>query len=116
MLNITFTNDDFHAPDPDQDDPMVITAQIALYDVRKVLIDQGTSVNILYWTTFLKMELSEDIIAPFSVQIVGFTGERMDTRGYLDLRTRLGTGGVAKELRVRYKPTHPTTPYLGDPV
>ncbi|XP_014519809.1 uncharacterized protein LOC106776854 [Vigna radiata var. radiata] len=29
MPDITFTNKDFHAPDPDQDDPMVITARIA---------------------------------------------------------------------------------------
>ncbi|XP_014503171.1 uncharacterized protein LOC106763501 [Vigna radiata var. radiata] len=88
MPDISFTNRDFHAPDPDQNDPMVITARIAQYDVSKVLVDQGSSVNILYWTTFRRMEIIEDMIAPFNEQIVGFTGERVDTRGYLDLRTR----------------------------
>lgn len=102
MLEIMFTNADFHTPEPDQDDPMVITAQTALYDVSKVLVDQGSSVNIIYWATFLKMELSEDIISPFNEQIVGFTSERVDTRGYLDLRTRLGMDGETKELRVRF--------------
>ncbi|WVZ02941.1 hypothetical protein V8G54_023747 [Vigna mungo] len=102
MPDITFTNADFHAPDPNQDDPMVITARIMQYDVSKVLIDKGSSVNILYWATFQKMELSEDTVAPFNEQILGFAGERMDTRGYLDLRTRLGTGENTKELRVRF--------------
>lgn len=37
-----------HAPDLDQDDPMVITMEIARYDVSKVLIDHGSSINILY--------------------------------------------------------------------
>ncbi|XP_014522777.1 uncharacterized protein LOC106779220 [Vigna radiata var. radiata] len=98
MPAITFTDKDFHAPDPDQDDPMVITARIAQYDVGKVLVDQGSSVNILYWTTFRRMEIAEDVIAPFSEHIVGFARERVDTRGYLDLRTRLGTDDDGKEL------------------
>ncbi|XP_017423558.2 uncharacterized protein LOC108332762 [Vigna angularis] len=102
---------DRHAVDPDHDDPMVITAEIARYDVKKVLIDQGSSVNILYWTTFLKMDLSEDLIAPFNEQIVGFVGERVDTRGYLDLRTRLGTGREARELRVRFLLVEANTSY-----
>ncbi|XP_017410784.1 uncharacterized protein LOC108322977 [Vigna angularis] len=66
MSSITFSDKDFHAPDPEQDDPMVITAIVARYSISKVLIDQGSSVNILYWKTFEK--------------IVGFAGERVDTR------------------------------------
>ncbi|XP_017423461.2 uncharacterized protein LOC108332655 [Vigna angularis] len=52
MPPIAFSDEDFHTPDPDQDDLMVITAEIARYDVSKVLVDQGSSVNILYWKTF----------------------------------------------------------------
>ncbi|XP_014506291.1 uncharacterized protein LOC106766042 [Vigna radiata var. radiata] len=43
MPPITLTNEDFHAPNPDQDDPMVITVEIAQYGVSKVLVDQGSS-------------------------------------------------------------------------
>ncbi|XP_047160394.1 uncharacterized protein LOC124830663 [Vigna umbellata] len=39
MSSITFLDEDFHAPDPDQDDLMVITTKIARYSVSKVLID-----------------------------------------------------------------------------
>ncbi|XP_047157104.1 splicing regulatory glutamine/lysine-rich protein 1-like [Vigna umbellata] len=66
MPPITFTDEDFHAPDPDQDDPMVITAIIARYSVGKVLVDQGSSVNILYWKTFQQMDIFEDLISPFN--------------------------------------------------
>ncbi|XP_017416619.1 uncharacterized protein LOC108327426 [Vigna angularis] len=118
MPDITFTNADFHAPDPDQDDPMVITVEIARYDVIKVLIDQGSSVNILYWTTFLKIDLSKDIIASFNEKIMGFVGEILDTRGYLDLRTRLGTGKKAREIKIRFLLVEANTSYnalLGRP-
>ncbi|XP_014511569.1 uncharacterized protein LOC106770266 [Vigna radiata var. radiata] len=118
MPDIIFTDVDFHALEPDQDDPMVITAEIALYDVNKVLVVQDSSVNILYWTTFLKIDLSEDIICPFNEQIVGFVGERVDTRGYLDLRTRSGTQDNAKKLRVWFLLVEANTSYnalLGRP-
>lgn len=52
MLKITFFDEDFHALDPNQDDPMVITVVIARYSLGEVLIDQGSLANILYWKTF----------------------------------------------------------------
>lgn len=65
MPLITFTDEDFHASDLEQDDPMVITAKIARYEVSKFLIDQGSSVNILYWKTFQQMDLSGNLIIHF---------------------------------------------------
>ncbi|XP_014506155.1 uncharacterized protein LOC106765899 [Vigna radiata var. radiata] len=118
MPTITFSDNDFHAPDLEQDDPMVITAMIARYRVSKVLIDQGSSANILYWKTFKQMDISEDAILPFNEQIVGFAGERVDTRGYVDLRTSLGADRDAKEMTVRFLLVEADTSYnvlLGRP-
>ncbi|XP_014492874.1 uncharacterized protein LOC106755273 [Vigna radiata var. radiata] len=102
MPPITFSDADFHAPDPEQDDPMVITVEIARYGVSKVLVDQGSSVNILYWKTFRQMDISEDLIVPYDEQLVGFAGERVDTKGYLDLWTRIGADRETEEKKVRY--------------
>jgi len=55
MPPITFTNDDFHGVDHQQDDPMVITVELENYAVKKVLIDQGSLVDILYWNTYQKL-------------------------------------------------------------
>lgn len=102
MPTITFSNEDFHVLDPDQDDRMLITMKIARYSISKILIDQGSSVNILYHKTFQKMDLLEDLVVPYNEYIVEFAGVCIDTRGYVDLRTRLGTDQDVKELRVRY--------------
>lgn len=118
MLAITFSDEDFHAPDLEQDDPMVITTMIARSQVRKVLVDQGSSTNILYWKTFTQMEISEDAIMPFNEQIVGFAGERVETRGDVDLRASLGVDKNAKELKVRFLLVDAETSYnvlLGRP-
>ena len=58
----------------------------------KTLIDQGSSVDILYWKTFRKMGLSQDVVESFNEQIIGFLGERVDTREYIDLDTMFGEG------------------------
>lgn len=90
---------------------MVITTMIAQYQVGKVLVDQGSSANILYWKTFQQMEVSEE-------QIIGFAGERVDTKGYVDLRVSLGVERGAKELKVRFLLVEVDTSYnvlLGRP-
>jgi len=118
MPRITFTDDDFKAPDPDHDDSMVISIEVDEYGIGKVLVDQGSSVNILYWKTFQKMNLSEDLIVPYNEQIVGFSGERVNTRGYLDLRIRIGSRKDGREVRVRFLLVEANTSYnvlLGRP-
>ncbi|XP_068498574.1 uncharacterized protein [Phaseolus vulgaris] len=57
--SITFTDDDFTAIDPAQDDPMVITVEIDKFAIAKTLVDQGSSVDILYWEIFKKMRIPE---------------------------------------------------------
>ncbi|XP_014522255.1 uncharacterized protein LOC106778781 [Vigna radiata var. radiata] len=118
MPTITFSDEDFHAPNPDQDDPMVITTIIARYSVGNVLIDQGSSANILYWKTFQQMDIPDESIMPFNEQILGFARKRVDTRGYVDLKVCLGAEVGAKELRVRFLLVEAETSYnvlLGRP-
>jgi len=64
------------------------------------------------------MNLSEDLIVPYNEQIVGFSGERVDTRGYLDLCTRIGSRRDGREVRLRILLVEANTSYnvlLGRP-
>jgi len=90
MPDIVFTDRDFRNIDIRQDDPIVIAIEVANCEIRKTLVDQGSSVDVLYWRTFKKMSLDEDAIIPLDEQIVGFSGERVDTKGYIDLHTKFG--------------------------
>lgn len=51
---------------------------------------------------FLEMDLSEDLIALYNKQIMGFVGERIGIRGYIDLKARPETKWDNKEMHVRY--------------
>jgi len=49
MPPITFTNADFQDVEQDQDALMVIIVEVENFAVKKVLVDQGSSVDILYY-------------------------------------------------------------------
>ncbi|XP_068497948.1 uncharacterized protein [Phaseolus vulgaris] len=106
-----FTDEDFQEIDPDHDDPMVITVEIAEYAVMKTLVDQGSSVDILFWDTFKRLHLREEDIVPFREQIIGFSGERVNTKGYVDLVTTFGRGSKIRKIKIRYLVVDASTSY-----
>jgi len=83
MPPIIFTDDDFHGLDHQQDDPMVITLEIVNYAVKKVLVDQGSSVDILYWATYQKLQLLDTAMVPYDEPFFSFSGEQVSTCGYI---------------------------------
>jgi len=98
-----FTNSDFRNINPRHDDPIVVTIKVANFVVMKTLIDQGSSVDILYWKTFRKMGISDDDIVQYDEQIIGFAGQRVNTRGYIDLDTKFGEGNRdCRTIKIRY--------------
>lgn len=97
MPPITFTIEDFQGIDPDKNDLMVITVEVANFTVMKTLVDQGSSVAVLSLKTFSKLGLPSEVLTPFDEQIVGFLVDKVDTRGYADLYTKFGDGERQKD-------------------
>jgi len=99
---ITFSDSDFLINDPNQDDPMVVTATIANWRVHKVLIDQWSSMDVLYWPTFKKLKIPESTSQAYSEPLLGFAGQKVHSRGFIDLLTTFGRGHAYRTLTVRY--------------
>ena len=59
------------------DDALVVTLLISNYNVYKVLIDTGSSADILFMTTFEKMAIDKGRILPMTAPFVGFSGEKV---------------------------------------
>jgi len=118
MPPITFTSDDFHGLDHQQDDPMVITVEIGNYAVKKVLVDQGNSVDILYWATYQKLQLPNTAMVPYDEPIYGFSGEQASTRGYIDIHIVFCDRAQTKTIPIRFLIVDAPTSYnvlLGRP-
>ncbi|KAJ1438483.1 hypothetical protein SESBI_03100 [Sesbania bispinosa] len=90
LPEISFSDLDFEGIKPHQDDPMVIEARISNFMVKRILVDQGSSTDILYWEAFQRLGLSHDLLLPFSGSLIGFAGESVEVRGYVNLLTSFG--------------------------
>jgi len=113
MPPITFTDADFKCVDyPQQDDLMVISVDIDQFTIRKTLVDQGSSVYILYWKTFKAMRIAEAEMMPYDDHLVGFSGERVGTKGYIEFYTTFGEGKNTKTIRIRYLVIDGNTSYI----
>ncbi|XP_020972903.1 uncharacterized protein LOC110269424 [Arachis ipaensis] len=117
-LEITFNKTDICSTAPHLDDPVVISIQTGDLLVRKVLLDPGSSADVLFYSTFLKMNLSEKLIQPSSGELVGFSGERVPIKGYIWLKTTIGENPLSRTLDIQYLIVDCISPYniiLGRP-
>jgi len=78
------------------------TFEIKNYAVKKVLVDQGSSVDILYWATYQKLQLPDTAMVPYDEPIYGFSGKQVSTRSYIDLHTVFREGTQTKTIPIRF--------------
>ena len=71
---ITFTDEDAERVHHPHDDAIVITLLIAYYTTRRVLADNGSSADILYYPTFHQMRLGRDQLSLVNSPLVRFGG------------------------------------------
>ena len=69
-----FSEDDNEGIIQSHDDALVLTLQIAGFDVKKVMIDQGSGVEIIYLDLFKGLRLKLDDLSNYDIPLVGFDG------------------------------------------
>ncbi|GAV65876.1 hypothetical protein CFOL_v3_09390, partial [Cephalotus follicularis] len=85
-----FSNDDLAGITTPYDDPLVIHANFANHNVLRILMDNGSSVDVLSLKAFKKMNLSRDGLKPIRSPLVRFTGDVLDHEGLITLPVTLG--------------------------
>ncbi|XP_057471061.1 uncharacterized protein LOC130759861 [Actinidia eriantha] len=90
-LPITFTNDDLRGLHFPHDDALVISTVIANFNVQRTLVDNGSSVDILFISTSDKMKIGLYKLHPFHTLLVGFGGNTTHPLGWIKLPVTLVT-------------------------
>jgi len=63
---------------PDGDDLEVIFVVTIGRKVHKVLVDQGSSVDVMFWGTFTNLQLSPNQLRPYDGCLVDFAGDQVE--------------------------------------
>ncbi|XP_074324161.1 uncharacterized protein LOC141661077 [Apium graveolens] len=72
------------------DDPLVITPIIGNIPVKRVLVDNGASVDILLYDTFIRMGYKDFQLTPTDMPIYGFTEVECPVEGIIKLPLTMG--------------------------
>ncbi|XP_026416117.1 uncharacterized protein LOC113311499 [Papaver somniferum] len=91
---ITFDAEDIEEDMEDHNDPLVLTLPVAGCNIKKILIDWGSSVNVLFYDTFKRIELNDEkmMSSYYTIYgpIYGFNGAVTKPLGDIVLQVDVG--------------------------
>ncbi|XP_073014535.1 uncharacterized protein [Primulina eburnea] len=88
---ISFGPEDLRGIVTRHNDALVVTTTIANYDVARIFIDNGSSVNVLFKSTLDQMKMGGFEFEPVSTPLYGFSGHAIPPLGQIVLPLSLGT-------------------------
>ena len=93
---ITFSEQDLDLRDYPHTDAFVMQAHIDTVIVDKVLVDNGSQADIIFYNTFLKMGYSDTDLEPSYTLLYGFGGKRVEPAGKIKFTVSFGDTSNAR--------------------
>lgn len=87
---LIFDTEDIEEDMEDHNDPLVLTLPVAGCNLKNILIDGGSSVNVLFYDAFKRMKLHDEQIMTFYYTIYGFNGAPTKPLGDIVLQVNAG--------------------------
>ncbi|XP_017233127.2 uncharacterized protein LOC108207179 [Daucus carota subsp. sativus] len=88
---MAFDNADLEKVKFPHDDPLVITSMIGNSSVKRVLVDSGASVDILFYDVYEKMGYVDSQLTLSDMPIYGFNNAETKIEGMIQLPVTMGT-------------------------
>ncbi|CAA0828740.1 Unknown protein, partial [Striga hermonthica] len=103
MPVISFKAEDVEGVVLPHNDALVITAEVAGFDVKRVFIDTGSSIDVMFYDRFVHInkELNMEL-KPVTTALYGFNGGEVMPMGEVSLPVALGSGELRKVRMVRF--------------
>ncbi|XP_073129305.1 uncharacterized protein [Henckelia pumila] len=88
---LSFSDKDLENPRGTHNDALIISATISNFWVKKILVDSGSSADIIFHDAFVKLGISNAQLTPVNTPLVGFSGEIVEALGEVMLPLSLGS-------------------------
>ncbi|GAV60331.1 hypothetical protein CFOL_v3_03862, partial [Cephalotus follicularis] len=108
---ITFSEADYEGVCLPHDDPVVVTLFVELFTMNRILIDSGSSADILYKHAFDQLRIPADQLKPVKTSLVGFTGETIYLLGSINLSVVAGTAPRQTQVEMTFLVVDTPSPY-----
>ena len=89
-----FSDEDKMGTIQPHDDALVVTLRIGRYDVKIMMIDQGSAVKIMYPDLYKGLNLKPKSLTAYSSPLVSFEGKMVILEGQIKLPVQTGSGVV----------------------
>ena len=76
------------------EDALVVTLRIGGYDVRRVMVDQGSTVDVMYPDLYKGLGLKPEDLTAYNSPLVSFEGRLVTPKGLIRLPVQSGTNVV----------------------
>ena len=93
-LVMGFSDDDKIGTIQPHDDALVIVLRIGGYDVKRVMVDQGSAAEIMYPDLFKGLNLRIEDLTPYNSPLVSFEGKVIIPKGQIRLPVQTGSETV----------------------
>ncbi|XP_028092322.1 uncharacterized protein LOC114292536 [Camellia sinensis] len=108
LCNVSFTKKDLEGIQNPHTNALIITMGIEkCFDVKRVLVDQGSATNILYYDLFRKLGLSRQHLTPAAAPLVGLNSQPEWPLSRIVLPVVAGT----KTLQIEFLIINTSSPY-----
>jgi hypothetical protein len=99
---VGFSDEDYAGVSLPHTNATVVTLQVANHRIHRMVIDNGSSADILYWSAFQHMEISPEKVIPATCPLVGFAEEQVQPIGSIELPITTGDYPVTKTIMVKF--------------
>ena len=87
---IGFSEEDARRLHHPHDDALVVSVRVGDYNVHRILVDNGSLADILYYPAFQQMGINRARLIPTNASLVGFGGTRLLPLGATTLSMTVG--------------------------